>query len=213
MYSEHDRDSDVAAVVDDSLEERRRYKREPVALAGRQFEPAENREAECRIADISLGGVRIESDVAPPLGARVVVYIEGFGRFEGSVVRSGRGSFGLEFSCSAHKREKLAEQLTQYVNGLPLENTALRRHSRMSTNAVISFTRASGEIVKCRVLDFSYSGVFLATESRPPVGEFVLINQVPGRVARHHDSGIAIEFLSHERATLEAPQTKLFAVG
>jgi hypothetical protein len=37
--------------------------------------------------------------------------------------------------------------------------------------------------------------VSLKTDVRPPIGEFVLIGQMAGRVARHHDQGIGIEFV------------------
>ena len=58
------------------------------------------------------------------------------------------------------------------------------------------FTRANGDVVSCEVLDLSMSGVSLETVSRPPLGEVVLIGQMAGRVARHHDNGIAIEFMT-----------------
>jgi hypothetical protein len=80
--------SETTVVIDNSLAERRRYKRERVDLAGRQFEPTENREANCKIVDISPGGARVLSDVVPSPGALLVVYIDGFGRFEGSIVRT-----------------------------------------------------------------------------------------------------------------------------
>lgn len=203
--------ADKETVVDHSLTERRRYKRERVELAGRQFEPAENREADCKIANLSPGGARILSDVVPSPGTQVIVYIDGFGRFEGNVVRSEQDGFGIQFNCSAHKRERVSERLTLYMNGNLLENTALRRHDRTPTKGMVSFTRASGDVVKCKILDFSLSGVFLATEIRPPVGEFVLIDRVPGRIARHNDTGIAIEYVLQDRAVIESARPKLFA--
>jgi hypothetical protein len=205
--------ADNQAVVDHSLAERRRYRRERVALAGRQFEPAESREAPCQIADLSPGGAHILSDVVPPPGTRLVVYIEGFGRFEGSIARSDEGGFGIEFDCSALKRERVAEQLTLYMNGAPLEETALRHHNRTPTKRMASFTRANGDVVHCKMLDFSHSGVFLATEVRPPVGEIVLISEMAGRVTRHHDMGLAIEFLSQEKPAVESTRPRLFAAG
>jgi hypothetical protein len=201
------------SVVDHSLAERRQYKRERVEISGRQFEPAGSREAVCHIADISLGGARIQSNVIPTQGAKIVVYIDGFGRFEGDVVRSEESGFGIRFTCTEHKRGRLSEQLDQYKNGAPLERTVLRRHGRTTTNATTSFTRASGEVVKCEILDFSLSGFFLSTPSRPEIGEFVLVNGVPGRVARHHDVGIAIEFLSQTSMNAEPQRQKLFAAG
>ena len=51
-------------------------------------------------------------------------------------------------------------------------------------------------------------------ETKPPIGEVVLIGQMAGRVARHHESGIGIEFVGspHERASVERMQTKLSVV-
>jgi hypothetical protein len=50
------------------------------------------------------------------------------------------------------------------------------------------------------MLDISLSGVSVATTIRPPVGELVFISQMTGRVARHHDTGIGIEFVSRDKA-------------
>ena len=44
----------------------------------------------------------------------------------------------------------------------------------------------------------------LRTDIRPELGEFVLIAQLAGRVARHHDQGIDIEFVG-QAAGAEAP--------
>ncbi len=198
---------------DHSLAERRRYRRERVGLPGRHFEPAENREAACKIADLSPGGARGLTEIVPPTGTHVVVYIDGFGRFEGNVTRTEESALGIEFNCTAHKRERVAQQLMRYVDGIPLEETKLRHHDRTKADGIVNFTRANSEIVECKVLDYSLSGVFLITEARPEVGEFVLISKVPGRVARHHESGVAIEFTSHEQVVVEPPRTKLFATG
>ena len=203
--------ADNETSVDRSLAERRRYRRERVNLMGRHFEPDENHEADCRVADISPGGARILSDAAPPYGAQVVVYIDGFGRFEGSVARVEQDGFAIEFRCTERKRERILRQLTNYLCGVPLEKTALRRHQRTPAERMVSFTRANGDVVTCKLLDYSLSGVFLATEFRPPVGEFVLISQVPGRVVRHHHAGIAIEFTSQDKMAVETVRPKLFA--
>ncbi len=53
----------------------------------------------------------------------------------------------------------------------------------------------------------------LKTDHHVPIGEFVLIGQMAGRVARHHESGIAIEFLgAADKAPAERIQPKLIAV-
>src|ERR1700704_3621694 len=139
--------SEKTTVVDHSLAERRRYKREKVDLAGRQFEPAENREAQCKIVDLSPGGARVLSEVVPPPGALVVIYIDGFGRIEGSIARTAQNGFGIQFNCSAQKRERFAELLKLYMSGSPLDETTLRRHDRRSAKGSVSFTRADGNVV------------------------------------------------------------------
>jgi hypothetical protein len=204
--------ADKEELVAKARAERRRYKRVPVALSGRLFIPAESREAHCKIADMSPGGARITSDVVPEAGAQVVVYIDGFGRFEGTVARPDETGFGIQFVCSQHKRERIAEQLTVYLNGGNADESSLRRHDRTPTKGLARFTRANGDIVNCEVLDLSLSGVSLATEARPPVGEFVLIGQMAGRVARHHETGIGIEFVAQDKGAVvqEPARPRLF---
>ena len=202
--------ADKEELVAKARAERRRYKRVPVSLSGRLFVPAESREAHCKIADMSPGGAHIASEIVPPQGTHVVVYIDGFGRFEGVVARPAEGAFGIQFNCSQHKRERVAEQLTLYLNGGNLSESSLRRHDREPTKGLARFTRANGEVVNCEVLDLSLSGVSLITEVRPPVGEFVLIGQMAGRVARHHETGIGIEFVAQEKPVAEPAKPRLF---
>src|SRR6185437_13148313 len=141
--------------------ERRRFRRVRVDLAGRLFFPATAHEVSCNVADLSPGGASLDCEHAPESGTQVVLYIDGFGRFEGTAVRrDGRPGFGMRFNATALKREKIAEQLTQ-------------------------FTRADGTVIKCEVLDLSPTGVSVKTAVRPLIGEFVLIGQLAGRVARH----------------------------
>jgi hypothetical protein len=70
----------------------------------------------------------------------------------------------------------------------------VRRHERTTAPGFAHFTRANGEMIPCEVLDLSLSGVSLKTETKPRVGETVVIGHMSGRVVRHLESGIAIEF-------------------
>ena len=207
---------DREAVVAKAREERRRYRRVAVELKGRLFVPDEEREAACTITDMSPGGAQVTCEFIPPAQASVVLYIDGFGRFEAVVARPPKGewsegTFGVRFNCTALKRERVAEQLTLYLNSGVIDPTTMRRHDRTPTKGLAKFTRATGEVVGCEVLDLSVSGVSLATESRPPLGELVLIGQMAGRVARHHETGIGIEFVSQapEKPVADRPQPKL----
>jgi hypothetical protein len=201
--------ADREKVVAQAKAERRRFLRVRVDLAGRIFFPAEEREERCRIVDMSPGGAQVTCDTIPSAETSVIVYIDGFGRFEGSAVRPTQTSFGINFHCSALKRERVAEQLTVLMNKGVVDDSLLRRHERAPTKGLARFTRSNGDIVACEVLDLSLGGVSLKTEARPPVGEVVLIGQMAGKVVRYHENGIAIEFVNPERGEQTSPPASL----
>jgi hypothetical protein len=174
-----------------------------VDLGGRIFVPADNQESTCKIVDLSPGGCSIDSELQLEADTPVVIYIDAFGRFEGNIVKRPGSPFGVKFNCSQMKRERVAEQLTLFMNKELVTEADLRRHDRAPAKGFSRFTRADGEIVKCEVLDLSVSGVSVKTDVRPQIGEFVLIGQLAGRIARHHENGIGIEFVglnAQERA-------------
>ena len=183
--------------------ERRRFRRVRLDLPGRLFLPADGEEAPCQIGDLSPGGANVDCALTPPTGTQVVLYVDGFGRFEGQVVRRTAENFGVRFSCTVLKRERIAEQLTLFLNNALVDGAMLRRE-RTNHKEFAKFTRADGQIVHCEIMDISAGGVSLRTDIRPGLGEFVLIAQMAGRVARHHDKGIDIEFVG-QQAGPEAP--------
>lgn len=202
-------------VVERAKAERRHFVRVRLDLAGRFFLPSDNREAECKIVDLSPGGAQIASEIVPDDDAPIILYVDGFGRLEGSVARPTEGGgFSVNFHCSAAKRDKIAEQLTLYMNRDVVDESTVRRHDRAPNKGLASFTRANGEIVSCEVLDLSLSGVSLKTLARPPIGETVLIGHSAGRVVRHHENGVAIEFVGsqHEKPQTDQPTNPFLVV-
>jgi hypothetical protein len=184
--------------------ERRRFRRVELGLPGRLFIPADSREARCTVADLSPGGAAVSCETVPDAGTPVVLYVDGFGRFEGKVVRANDAGFGVAFVCTPSKRERIAEQLILFLNNkAPVDEGLLRRHERSGRKGFAKFTRADGQIVHCEMTDIFVGGVSLRTDVKPPIGEFVLIAQVAGRVARHHADGIGIEFVGQEKANIE----------
>jgi hypothetical protein len=181
---------DEAPLIAKAKAERRRFRRVRVDLSGRLFVPA--------------GGASIECDLALDADTQVVLYVDGFGRLEGSIVRAADASFGVRFNCTAAKRERIAEQMILLMNSKLLDESELRRHDRTPTKGIARFTRADGQLVACEVLDLSVSGVSLKTNMRPPIGEFVLIGQMAGRIARHHEQGIGIEFVGGTPSNITA---------
>jgi hypothetical protein len=202
-------------IVAKAKAERRRFRRVRVDLPGRLFVPDKSHEAQCNVADLSPGGASIDCDYVPESGTHVVLYIDGFGRFEGTAVRrDGRPGFGMRFNATLLKREKIAEQLTLFMNKSLIEDAAVMRgHDRTPTKGVVQYTRADGTIVKCEVLDLSPTGVSVKTPIKPQIGEFVLIGQLAGRVARHHADGIGIQFvgLTADKPTADQLQASIAA--
>ncbi|MDE2183911.1 MAG: PilZ domain-containing protein [Alphaproteobacteria bacterium] len=201
----------VDPVVAKSRAERRRFRRVPVNLPGKLFVPGDGQESACTVADLSPGGAQIDCVLPLEQGTPVVLYVNGFGRFEGTVARREEKFLGIRFVSSALKRERTAEQLTLFMNQGLVDNADLRRHDRAPTKGLTRFTRADGQIVPCEVLDLSMSGISVKTELRPPIGEFVLIGQMAGRIARHHEDGIGIEFVGVTHSTTERLRAQLTA--
>lgn len=184
-------------VVAKAKAERRRFRRVDVNVPGKLYLPAESREVPCKVVDLSPGGASIECEFLPELGVQIVLYAEGgFGRFEGTVARRDGYGIGMRFNATAMKREKIAEQLTLFMNKMQVDSSAvMRREERLPSKGLVQFTRADGTVTKCEVMDLSTGGVSLKTLLRPQVGEFVLIGRLAARVARHHADGIGLEFV------------------
>jgi hypothetical protein len=202
---------DIEPVIAKAKAERRRFRRVRVDLTGRLFVPADSRECHCKIVDLSPGGASLECDLVLEGGTQVVLYVDGFGRLEGSVVRNEGSDFGIRFNCTPAKRERIAEQLILFMNRTLIDETEMRRHDRTPTKGIARFTRADGQFVACEVMDLQVSGVSLKTDVRPPIGEFVLIGQMAGRVARHHEHGIGIEFVGGTPVSADRLQPKAVA--
>ena len=180
--------------------ERRHFRRVKLDLPGRLFLPAVGREADCTIVDMSPGGMAVLSGVMPQLGAAVVLYLDGFGRFEGRVVRHDEGGFGIALASTPSKRRRTAEQLVLFLNETLGYDGLLDGPVPAGGKGFAKFTRADGQVVHGQITDLSLRGVTLKTEVRPPVGEVVLIARIAGRVAGHHAEGIGIDFIGNENA-------------
>lgn len=182
------------------LRERRRFRRMPVEITGRLLDPF-GREHDCRTADISPGDVRIVSDLPPPVGERVVIYLQGFGRVSGRVARKcGEGEMAVIFDFSAHKREKMAEQLTLAINKeLGIEGDT--RPAVRDGAQTVRLEFETGEAYEGEVVDFSLSGITIKSKRPPPLlGVWVRVGTVYGRVARLIEGGFAVDLEPRRQA-------------
>ncbi len=175
--------------------DRRKHKRFPCVQLGR-FMRASKHEYPCKMTDISVGGAALMSPVIPDIGERIVAYFDALGGLEGTVARIFDGGFAISFVMSQHKREKLAAQITWLINRQDLGGPEERRHERIALNDSKSSLKLSNDIVvPCTVIDVSLSGASVGTTARPDIGTEVQVGKMRGRVVRHHDQGIGVEFL------------------
>jgi hypothetical protein len=148
------------------------------------------------VIDVSLGGISIASKITPAVGSSLIAYVEELGRLEGTVVRIHTVGFAVSLALSAYKRERLEEKLSWRISGAPKLSAADgRRFEREGTSKATLMQRADGREVPCRVIDMSLGGVSVETAEWPAIGEFVLVGKMRGRVVRHHETGVGIQFL------------------
>src|SRR5437763_7884785 len=175
-------------------QERRRFQRVRINLLGR-YMLADRREFPCQVANMSPGGMAVIAPVSGQPGERVIAYVDHVGRLEGVVARHLENGFAMTIAATARKRDKLAAQLTWLANrhilGLPED----RRHGRIAPrNPAARLILANGVNLACHVIDISQSGAAIATDQRPEIGAPITIGKTTGRVVRHLDDGIAVEF-------------------
>ena len=175
--------------------DQRRHRRVSITLFGRFMR--ENRdEYPCKVNDISVGGAAVVAPVVVNEGERIVAYLDHLGGLEGTVVRTFGGGFAIQFTTTAHKREKLAAKLTWLLNKDIVSGIEQRRHERIPlpgkhAHVVLD----TGETVDCKLLDVSISGASLGTELRPPLGSSLTVGKLRGRVVRYHERGLGVEFV------------------
>ncbi|MBX3497280.1 MAG: PilZ domain-containing protein [Parvibaculum sp.] len=192
----------------DEIEQKERRKHPRVAFEAKgRFLAPDGSEHECSIRDMSLGGIALSTDVAIEMGESVIVYLDEFGRFEGKIVRVYEGGFAIETAISGPRRERLAQRLEALARGEKIEVSARRSFARyapgeagLEESSVLTID--GGGSMPCRIIDMSLGGAQVAVEDRPPIGTEVSIGRMSGRVVRHTEEGVGIQFTNiPERAS------------
>ena len=173
----------------------RRHQRVKVALLGR-YMLTDRREFPCQTVDMSPGGVRLTCVEPGLLDERVVLYLEEIGRLEGTIARLIPEGFAVRFSATPRKREKIASQLTWLANRETLGLPEGRTHERLKPVVVTTSLRLdTGREIPARIIDISMSGVALSASVVPALGSSVVVGRTPGRVVRHFEGGVGVNFL------------------
>jgi hypothetical protein len=185
--------------------ERRNFQRVRVKIYGR-FMLEDRSEHNCQVIDMSPGNVALRADRVGAPGERVIAYLDHIGRIEGILTRRLDEGFAMTIIASERKRDKLAAQLTWLANKHELDLPEDRRHERIAPrNPITVLKLPDGRQYQCRIIDLSLSGAGIEIAVKPALGTQITLGTMRGRVVRHFEDGVAIEFASLQRAdTLEA---------
>ncbi|HXG77831.1 MAG TPA: PilZ domain-containing protein [Methyloceanibacter sp.] len=175
--------------------DRRRHKRVPVKIFGR-FMREDKQEYSCQVINMSAGGMAMLAPVACNVGERVVAYLDNLGRIEAIVVRNFERGFAARILATLYKRERIANLLTWLINQERLGLSEERKHERIVPRINASkLILPDGTVHNCRVIDVSLSGASIACPVKPDIGTMVILGRMRGRVVRHHDQGLALQFV------------------
>ncbi|MEX0409689.1 PilZ domain-containing protein [Aquibium sp. LZ166] len=194
----------AATDITPSRAERRYFQRVRVKIYGR-FMLEDRTEHPCQVIDMSPGNALLRADRMGELGEKVIAYIDHIGRIEGVVTRQVEDGFAMTIIASDRKKDKLAAQLTWLANKHELDLPEDRRHERVSPrNPVSELHLMDGRQYQCRIVDLSLSGAAVEIDVKPALGTPVTLGTMRGRVVRHFEDGVAVEFASLQRPdTLE----------
>ncbi|MEM7300356.1 MAG: PilZ domain-containing protein [Pseudomonadota bacterium] len=174
--------------------ERRAFQRVKVSLFGR-FMLKNKQEYPCQIINMSPGNAGVLAVCTGQIGEPVVAYVDHIGRIEGQITRVFDGGFGMTISATARKRDKLSAKLTWLSNKQDLGLPEDRRHDRVIPRDPMSELKLDdGRAYRCKIIDMSLSGSAIEIEVKPAMGSMVTLGGMRGRVVRHFEEGIAIEF-------------------
>ena len=92
-------------------------------------------------------------------------------------------------------RDKLAAKLTWLANRHELNLPEDRRHERITPRNPAGIIKLEdGRVYQARIIDLSLSGAALELNVKPAIGTVLWLGRMRGRVVRHFDEGVAIEF-------------------
>lgn len=181
------------------------FSRVAVILHGRLMR-ANFEEYDCTVTAMSPGDVMIESTARPTEAERIVAYLDHLGRIEGRVAETTPNGFRVTLKATDRKRDKLAAQLTWIANKHELSLPEDRRHERhQPRNARAEIMLQDGRRYPCRIIDLSLSGAAIDIDVRPALGAQVTLGTMRGRVVRHFEEGIAVEFSTIQPADALSP--------
>ena len=192
MVKNPDNKGSTAQDEAEDYSDRRKYFRADLPLKARYL-TKEGREHPCVISNISAGGAMLRAKSPPPKGAKIVLYIDQLGRFEGTVIRSADKIFAINYTKRRAKAAKIADDLTQVINR-GQRATDRRNSPRIQQDAPAIIHLEDGRSTQCAILDISLTGASIEISPRPPLGSHLVLGRMTAKVVRRHEKGIGVVF-------------------
>lgn len=172
----------------------RQFQRVDITLFGR-YMLANKQEYPCQVLNMSPGSAALMTPHPGEIGERIVAYIDHVGRLEGVILRLFDGGFVISVNATERKRDKLSAKLTWLANRHELNLAEDRRHERIIPRERATEIRLEdGRTYNTRIIDLSLSGAAVEMNVRPAIGTVIWIGNMRGRVVRHFEEGVAVEF-------------------
>lgn len=150
----------------------------------------------CRLKEISVVGAHLTTSTPLIVGEHVIVYLLHLGGLEGTVVGRTDDGFAMSITATQRKRDKLAVQIKRLSAQGEVSQAEERIFPRQPVNEITKLVLYNGTVLDCPMLDVSRSGASIVSPIRPPIGTEVIVAEQRAVVVRHHDEGIAVEFVN-----------------
>ncbi len=175
------------------------------SLTSRRDAHGNRREFACRVVNMSAQAIVLAAPVSGPVGERVIVRLDRFGRLEGTIARIMERGFVLNLTLTQDERDKLAGKILWLDQHKNFELPEGRGHGRIVPKDPHStLMLPDGTSVSCLVIDMSVSGAAVSADIVPEIGMPLAIGRAVGRVVRRFGEGFAVQFVTMQSAdTLE----------
>jgi hypothetical protein len=169
------------------------------SLASKRDSTGERRVFACKAVNISTGGLALLAPVIGPLGDRVAVTLDHFGRLPGTIIRHLSRGFVMSIAGSDEERDRLMSRLIWFEQHRHHDVADGRKHGRIvPRNPYSTLILPDGGTMTCLVIDMSASGAGVSADIVPKIGTVLAVVRVVGRVVRRFAEGFAIEFIKLE---------------
>jgi hypothetical protein len=174
-----------------------------VEFVDRRTDSGKSLTLNCRAVNISPSAIAVTSVLPVSFGERVLVRLEPFGEFSGTVSRRLTRGFVLKFSQTGVESKALAERIHWFEKYKNHDTPEQRRAKRVvPRNPHSNLVWPDGRIERCLILNLSTSGAAVQSETHPEIGTVLALGRLVGRVVRLFEGGFAIQFVDEVRRSI-----------